>query len=229
MEPNHTCPPVISFQSFTLTIHLSLPKGVAVVVVVVVVRFDHHVFPHIPPPLQQTLQRQEHRRRWREPNVVGDGAFQLKEELQHRSIVESLPVFKFGALCNQKDGLNRAICLTKFEVAEALRPLPKCKLWLGCEMEVLEEEGSDDDEEDNDLADEGLAVEGEDIVIVVRSSEGNNVCKTPCDQARVKKNCVCFLCSHRRELKNSVLDGTVFFASFVHMGKENQRIVGGYF
>ncbi|TKY74472.1 RING-H2 finger protein ATL43 [Spatholobus suberectus] len=44
-----------------------------------------------------------------------------------RSVVESLPVFRFGALRGQKDGLDCAVCLTKFEAAEVLRLLPKCK------------------------------------------------------------------------------------------------------
>ncbi|ESW09647.1 hypothetical protein PHAVU_009G144600 [Phaseolus vulgaris] len=44
-----------------------------------------------------------------------------------RSVVESLPVFRFGALRGQKEGLDCAVCLTKFEAAEVLRLLPKCK------------------------------------------------------------------------------------------------------
>ncbi|KAK7311715.1 hypothetical protein RJT34_10023 [Clitoria ternatea] len=44
-----------------------------------------------------------------------------------RSVVESLPVFRFGSLRGQKEGLDCAVCLTKFEAAEVLRLLPKCK------------------------------------------------------------------------------------------------------
>ncbi|CAJ1973983.1 unnamed protein product [Sphenostylis stenocarpa] len=44
-----------------------------------------------------------------------------------RTVVESLPVFRFGALRGQKEGLDCAVCLTKFEAAEVLRLLPKCK------------------------------------------------------------------------------------------------------
>ncbi|XP_020236109.1 RING-H2 finger protein ATL43 [Cajanus cajan] len=44
-----------------------------------------------------------------------------------RSVVESLPVFRFGALRGQKEGLDCAVCLTRFEAAEVLRLLPKCK------------------------------------------------------------------------------------------------------
>ncbi|XP_030499348.1 RING-H2 finger protein ATL43 [Cannabis sativa] len=44
-----------------------------------------------------------------------------------RAIVESLPVFRFGSLLGQKDGLECAICLNRFECSEVLRLLPKCK------------------------------------------------------------------------------------------------------
>lgn len=44
-----------------------------------------------------------------------------------RAVVESLPVFRFGALRGQKAGLECAVCLSRFEPAEALRLLPKCR------------------------------------------------------------------------------------------------------
>lgn len=44
-----------------------------------------------------------------------------------RAVVESLPVFRFGALRGQKEGLECAVCLGRFEPAEALRLLPKCR------------------------------------------------------------------------------------------------------
>ncbi|CAL0305597.1 unnamed protein product [Lupinus luteus] len=44
-----------------------------------------------------------------------------------RSIIESLPIFRFGSLMGQKEGLDCAVCLTKFEATEVLRLLPKCK------------------------------------------------------------------------------------------------------
>ncbi|MED6194282.1 hypothetical protein PIB30_027128 [Stylosanthes scabra] len=44
-----------------------------------------------------------------------------------RSIVESLPIFRFGSLRGQKEGLDCAVCLAKFESSEVLRLLPKCK------------------------------------------------------------------------------------------------------
>ncbi|KAK3131174.1 hypothetical protein QOZ80_6BG0503020 [Eleusine coracana subsp. coracana] len=44
-----------------------------------------------------------------------------------RAVVESLPVFRFGALRGHKDGLECAVCLGRFEPTEALRLLPKCR------------------------------------------------------------------------------------------------------
>jgi len=44
-----------------------------------------------------------------------------------RTVVESLPVFKFGSLTGQKNGLECAVCLNGFEDPEVLRLLPKCK------------------------------------------------------------------------------------------------------
>ncbi|URE32099.1 Zinc finger, C3HC4 type (RING finger) [Musa troglodytarum] len=44
-----------------------------------------------------------------------------------RAVVESLPVFRFGSLQGQKEGLECAVCLSRFEPAEALRLLPKCR------------------------------------------------------------------------------------------------------
>ncbi|MED6109303.1 hypothetical protein PIB30_032172 [Stylosanthes scabra] len=44
-----------------------------------------------------------------------------------RSVVESLPIFRFGSLWGQKEGLDCAVCLAKFESSEVLRLLPKCK------------------------------------------------------------------------------------------------------
>lgn len=45
-----------------------------------------------------------------------------------RTVIESLPVFRFGSLRGQKaEGLDCAVCLNKFESSEILRLLPKCK------------------------------------------------------------------------------------------------------
>nr|XP_043622422.1 RING-H2 finger protein ATL43 [Erigeron canadensis] len=44
-----------------------------------------------------------------------------------RTIIESLPVFRFGSLTGQKDGLECAVCLSRFNRNEMLRLLPKCK------------------------------------------------------------------------------------------------------
>lgn len=44
-----------------------------------------------------------------------------------RNVIYMLPVFRFGSLRGQKDGLECAVCLNKFEPTEVLRLLPKCK------------------------------------------------------------------------------------------------------
>ncbi|KAI4335310.1 hypothetical protein L6164_013970 [Bauhinia variegata] len=44
-----------------------------------------------------------------------------------RIVIESLPIFRFGSLMGEKDGLECAVCLTMFESTEVLRLLPKCK------------------------------------------------------------------------------------------------------
>ncbi|KAJ4709193.1 putative Ring finger protein [Melia azedarach] len=44
-----------------------------------------------------------------------------------RAVIVSLPIFRFGALRGQKDGLECAVCLMRFEPTEVLRLLPKCK------------------------------------------------------------------------------------------------------
>ncbi|PIN08601.1 hypothetical protein CDL12_18819 [Handroanthus impetiginosus] len=45
----------------------------------------------------------------------------------NRKVIESLPMFRFSSLKGQKDGLECAVCLNKFEGNEVLRLLPKCK------------------------------------------------------------------------------------------------------
>nr|XP_023885530.1 RING-H2 finger protein ATL43-like [Quercus suber]POE69492.1 ring-h2 finger protein atl43 [Quercus suber] len=44
-----------------------------------------------------------------------------------RGVVESLPAFRFGSLRGQKEGLDCAVCLNRFDSNEVLRLLPKCK------------------------------------------------------------------------------------------------------
>ncbi|KAL0359765.1 UNVERIFIED_CONTAM: RING-H2 finger protein ATL43 [Sesamum angustifolium] len=44
-----------------------------------------------------------------------------------RKVIESLPMFRFSSLRGQKEGLECAVCLNKFEPDEVLRLLPKCK------------------------------------------------------------------------------------------------------
>lgn len=44
-----------------------------------------------------------------------------------KRVIESLPFFRFSALKGSKEGLECAVCLSKFEDIEVLRLLPKCK------------------------------------------------------------------------------------------------------
>ncbi|XVE98121.1 hypothetical protein REPUB_Repub03eG0078000 [Reevesia pubescens] len=44
-----------------------------------------------------------------------------------KKVIESLPFFKFSSLKGSKQGLECAVCLSKFEDIEILRLLPKCK------------------------------------------------------------------------------------------------------
>lgn len=44
-----------------------------------------------------------------------------------RAVVEALPMFSFSALKGEKDGLECAVCLARYENPETLRLLPKCK------------------------------------------------------------------------------------------------------
>ncbi|XP_024929812.3 RING-H2 finger protein ATL43 isoform X1 [Ziziphus jujuba] len=59
--------------------------------------------------------------------VTPSSSYARKNSGIDRSVIESLPVFRFGSLMGQKDGLECAVCLTRFESSEVLRLLPKCK------------------------------------------------------------------------------------------------------
>ncbi|KAH7387658.1 hypothetical protein KP509_16G035000 [Ceratopteris richardii] len=50
-----------------------------------------------------------------------------------RSVIDSLPTFSFSSLHGLKDGLECAVCLSRFEVSDTLRLLPKCKHAFHCE------------------------------------------------------------------------------------------------
>lgn len=43
------------------------------------------------------------------------------------TVIESLPFFRFSSLKGSKEGLECAVCLSRFEDVEVLRLLPKCK------------------------------------------------------------------------------------------------------
>ncbi|CAN0901512.1 Putative RING-H2 finger protein ATL12 [Linum grandiflorum] len=44
-----------------------------------------------------------------------------------KTVIESLPFFRFSSLRGNRDGLECAVCISKFEDVEILRLLPKCK------------------------------------------------------------------------------------------------------
>ncbi|KAK7301107.1 hypothetical protein RJT34_11967 [Clitoria ternatea] len=59
--------------------------------------------------------------------TVNEGASHVRKNSGiERGVVESLPIFRFGSLRGQKDGLDCAVCLTRFGDTEVLRLLPKC-------------------------------------------------------------------------------------------------------
>ncbi|KFK25007.1 hypothetical protein AALP_AA8G054400 [Arabis alpina] len=60
-------------------------------------------------------------------NGGGTGTGGRKNSGIDRSVIESLPVFRFSALSGHKDGFECAVCLSRFEQTEVLRLLPKCK------------------------------------------------------------------------------------------------------
>ncbi|KAM7277246.1 hypothetical protein ACFE04_019112 [Oxalis oulophora] len=61
-----------------------------------------------------------------------------------KTVIESLPFFRFSALRGTKDGLECAVCLSKFEDIEVLRLLPKCKhaFHINCVDQWLEKHSS---------------------------------------------------------------------------------------
>ncbi|XP_074574604.1 putative RING-H2 finger protein ATL12 [Curcuma longa] len=61
-----------------------------------------------------------------------------------KTVIESLPFFRFSALRGVRDGLECAVCLSKFADAELLRLLPKCRhaFHLACVDRWLESHSS---------------------------------------------------------------------------------------
>ncbi|XP_050215894.1 E3 ubiquitin-protein ligase ATL42-like [Mercurialis annua] len=61
-----------------------------------------------------------------------------------KTVIESLPFFKFSSLKGSKKGLECAVCLSKFEDIEVLRLLPKCKhaFHIDCVDQWLEKHSS---------------------------------------------------------------------------------------
>ncbi|WCJ42527.1 RING/U-box superfamily protein [Euphorbia peplus] len=60
------------------------------------------------------------------------------------SVIQSLPFFRFSSLKGSKEGLECAVCLSKFEDIEVLRLLPKCKhaFHINCVDKWLEKHSS---------------------------------------------------------------------------------------
>jgi hypothetical protein len=76
---------------------------------------EQRLLHHVPPAaLRQALQTQ------RGGVVVGRGG-------RSSGAVESLPVFRFGTLRGEKEGLECVVCLGRFDPSEALRLPPKCR------------------------------------------------------------------------------------------------------
>lgn len=61
-----------------------------------------------------------------------------------KTVVESLPFFRFSSLQGSKEGLECSVCLSKFEDIEILRLLPKCKhaFHINCVDQWLEKHSS---------------------------------------------------------------------------------------
>ncbi|XP_030541732.1 E3 ubiquitin-protein ligase ATL42 [Rhodamnia argentea] len=70
----------------------------------------------------------------RSPAIHGDlearfGLTRSRSQLSgiDKTVIESLPFFRFSSLRGSKEGLECAVCLAKFEDIEILRLLPQCK------------------------------------------------------------------------------------------------------
>ncbi|PKU69602.1 RING-H2 finger protein ATL43 [Dendrobium catenatum] len=59
--------------------------------------------------------------------TYGTGAAVQRTSGVDRTVIESLPFFRFGSLQGEKEGAECAVCLARFEAAELLRLLPKCR------------------------------------------------------------------------------------------------------
>ncbi|CAI0543442.1 unnamed protein product [Linum tenue] len=61
-----------------------------------------------------------------------------------KTVIESLPFFRFSSLRGDRDGLECAVCISKFEDVEILRLLPQCKhaFHINCIDQWLEKHSS---------------------------------------------------------------------------------------
>ncbi|KAL9993477.1 putative transcription factor C2H2 family [Helianthus debilis subsp. tardiflorus] len=78
---------------------------------------------------------------WMTPMQLGDDANRMfRVSGIDKTVIESLPVFRFSTLKGWRNGLECSICLSRFEDVEVLRLLPKCKhaFHIGCVDKWLE-------------------------------------------------------------------------------------------
>lgn len=68
-----------------------------------------------------------HRNPGRARLVSSGGILPLRDMGVERSVIDALPVFKFAALQGLKEGLECAVCLSRFEGPDVLRLMPKCR------------------------------------------------------------------------------------------------------
>ncbi|CAL9135116.1 unnamed protein product, partial [Musa textilis] len=109
-----------------------------------------YVLPHLPPHIRQGLplrRRPAHATDLLVADAAGHGRFTLPQDRFSgidRTVIESLPFFRFSSLRGVRDGLECAVCLSKFDDAEVLRLLPKCKhaFHVGCVDRWLEAHSS---------------------------------------------------------------------------------------
>lgn len=73
---------------------------------------------------------------------IQDGLLRSRSRLSglDKTVVESLPFFRFSSLKGSRDGLECSVCLAKYEDVEILRLLPKCRhaFHIGCIDQWLE-------------------------------------------------------------------------------------------
>ncbi|MCL7033620.1 hypothetical protein MKW94_013418 [Papaver nudicaule] len=129
-----------------------------------------------------------------------------------RAVIESLPIFRFGALRGEKDGMECAVCLSKYEdEKEVLRLLPKCKhaFHVDCVDTWLDAHST------CPLC--RFRVDPEDVLLIVQEQQRESVCP-PEEEANKKKNRNPVLDSKHR---NSGVEETVGKTGRVVLGRHS--------